>query len=392
MDSSYSPYGPIRIKENEWYYWAKKAANHGLIVQNGMIAGHLPEMIFSELVTPAFEMLIDENNQLNLDNADMLLIAIRMNLRHWVPLVAQYELSGKQIFDLGDNLVDMLDQTDIKDATLENWHSIYDSFFIRFGKRDDIKVAWETNDETGEQTFEYLDGAFIAITPTDNNKNIIKIGLSTVLEDGKGVLMPNFYIDINEEEQYLPAEEAIEKALQRRVNEIKCDSTLDKSDEFSVALSEARIERIEESFEMMRYALKLVVNSMFYLESIDAKSLSLRPGRNIDVKLESDWLNAKRDKNENKMHSLRKRISKNGYNFVYFAGHDISIEGLPSKGDETKDVATHWRRGHWRNQPYGEKNSLVKRIWLKPRLINAKNEEKEIPGHIYVHKGSTLAS
>lgn len=34
-------------------------------------------------------------------------------------------------------------------------------------------------------------------------------------------------------------------------------------------------------------------------------------------------------------------------------------------------VASHWRRGHFREQPYGEKRLLRRLIWLQPTLINA---------------------
>jgi len=33
----------------------------------------------------------------------------------------------------------------------------------------------------------------------------------------------------------------------------------------------------------------------------------------------------------------------------------------------------HWRKGHWRNQPYGPNNTLVKRIVIPPVLINAQD-------------------
>lgn len=43
-------------------------------------------------------------------------------------------------------------------------------------------------------------------------------------------------------------------------------------------------------------------------------------------------------------------------------------------GGETGTHASprlHWRRGFWRNQPYGPKNSLRHLIWIEPVLINA---------------------
>ena len=49
------------------------------------------------------------------------------------------------------------------------------------------------------------------------------------------------------------------------------------------------------------------------------------------------------------------------------------------RGEPTgRKVAPHWRRGHWRMQPYGEKSSLRKRILIKairihPELFGEKN-------------------
>lgn len=34
----------------------------------------------------------------------------------------------------------------------------------------------------------------------------------------------------------------------------------------------------------------------------------------------------------------------------------------------------HWRKGHWRNQRYGEKLSLVKRLWIQPVFVGLQSE------------------
>lgn len=36
-----------------------------------------------------------------------------------------------------------------------------------------------------------------------------------------------------------------------------------------------------------------------------------------------------------------------------------------------KSVAPHLRRGHWRRQHYGPRNSLVRRVRIGPVLVNA---------------------
>jgi hypothetical protein len=46
----------------------------------------------------------------------------------------------------------------------------------------------------------------------------------------------------------------------------------------------------------------------------------------------------------------------------------------PSGAENYKPKKPHWRRGHWRNQPYGSGNTLRKIIWMRPERINKKLE------------------
>src|SRR5437899_7574028 len=39
------------------------------------------------------------------------------------------------------------------------------------------------------------------------------------------------------------------------------------------------------------------------------------------------------------------------------------------QGGHHASPSLHWRRGHKRNQRYGEGNKLVKKIWIEPMLI-----------------------
>lgn len=50
----------------------------------------------------------------------------------------------------------------------------------------------------------------------------------------------------------------------------------------------------------------------------------------------------------------------------------VSKEGHNNKSDHSQHASpiTHWRRGHWRNQPCGEKLQDSKIIWIQPTLIN----------------------
>jgi hypothetical protein len=381
-DRPNSPYAPVRLKTEYWYEFAKDCVRKRLIVQDGRIASHLPQVIFEHLVTPASKMIIDQNDGI-VDSPVVQTIAVILGLRQWIPLIAQYELSGKQIFDLGDDLINMLENTDVKDATLESWNSPFDSFYTRFGKRDSIKLPY--TEEDGTEIFEHVDGAFIAVTPHETGGQLIKIGFTMIKEDESPLYAPGYYIDITPNEQKLSVDKAVESALNRRLKELKDD---DSVDEYTVVLQQYRVSRMEEAFDLLKNSFSLIINCLFYLESIDINLLPKKPGRNATPEIDVLWQNAKASNNAQKLTSVRKKVDKNGYTIVYFAGHDINNQ-QSSEPLNSRDISTHWRRGHWRNQPFGKKLSQIKRIWLKPKLINAHDDENiDIPGHIYMPSSS----
>ena len=47
----------------------------------------------------------------------------------------------------------------------------------------------------------------------------------------------------------------------------------------------------------------------------------------------------------------------------------VHRKGAPSGINNGQPRRPHWRKGHWRNQPYGPRNSLRKIIWMRPKRI-----------------------
>lgn len=64
------------------------------------------------------------------------------------------------------------------------------------------------------------------------------------------------------------------------------------------------------------------------------------------------------------------------YNPV-FIGNDFSLPSRESLGGTHASPRTHWRRGHWRTQHYGQGNKKIKQIFLPPQLINAGGDSDE---------------
>lgn len=372
---SYSPYAPVRYQNEAWWKFAVGVARDGLMVADGRFKMDLPNYIMEQLIQPAMLSVVDQIKEEFPDPNDHghlvgQFLAKFMEQRHWVPLIAQYLLNGRQIFDLTEGVVELLQHTDFGDCTLEDWQPPYETFFIRFGKCDDIRIPWEDD-------FEYLDGAFVAVTPWNDNGNErrIKFGFTTSKKDGQGVMMPGYFIDFLPEEQKLPIREAVEKALLRRISSFNDDPADDIS---SKALNAHRRQEVADGGEILKQAVSLIINALFYLESIGDKR-ELEPGRDTPPSLTVQWANASPRQRE----KLKSKLLSQGYSTVYLLGREID-SNVHNRVNDSGAKRAHWRRGHWRQQHYGIGNSLLKRIWMKPQMIGADKVHDDLPGHVYV--------
>ena len=364
-----------------WWTYGRQAAKDGLVSSSGTMAAILPDMIESELVATIVSSARDFLMSVPVESRGSVagqLMAKLMEMRHWVPLIGQYEASGRQIFDLHDQLTEALLHTDVGDCTLEGLSLPYDCFFVAFGKQDEIRVPWEND-------FEYADGAFVAVTPWDAGdgtvKNRYKIGLSTVKKDGSGVMMPGYFLDFTPDEAVLPVQQAIDAAIARRKTAF-LEGAPEGSQEH--ALASNRIAQLEEGAMLARNALLLVFNAMFYLESLHELP-GETPGRDTSSALTAKWSAAQ----PTKRHKLKSELTANGYTVVRLVGTEIA-DSLSAPISRPDGVRTHWRRGFYRKQAHGPGMTLRKRMWVRPTVVNAhKDNVDDAPGHLYVPGGGS---
>mgnify|MGYP006139414631 CR=1 FL=1 len=92
--------------------------------------------------------------------------------------------------------------------------------------------------------------------------------------------------------------------------------------------------------------------------------------------------------------SKREKAIRSGYKLSdrIVIRHQDYPEGTPSSSDLTANggVSAHWRRGHFRNQRYGEKLGLVKPVWIAPTLVGREkvaDVERIVAPKNYVIKG-----
>jgi hypothetical protein len=366
-NNEWSPYAPIRMRELAWWAFSVEAARHKFIIADGRMAGDLPDRIMQQLVTPIVQNAQQAIRREGVGEEHLgALLTKLLQLKHWVPLTGQYHLNGKQIFDLDENIVRLLRNTDVSDCTLNDWQAPYDAFYVHFGKQSDMKLPY--NDD-----FEYLDGAFVAVTPWGNAgiERCLKIGLTTVRRDGSGVMMPGYFIDFIPAEQQLCPQQAVDAFIARKIEAIDQD----KAD---VMLAEHRKFDLLEGAQLMRDACALVVNCLYYIENIGGER-DPSPGRDVPAALRAKWEASP----ALRRHKMVQKMNSAGYTLVRIMGDDLTSPANPSAlpGSE---VSAHWRRGFWRhNQRHGPRNSLVKSVWLRPVLINAAKAPAELPGHVY---------
>lgn len=370
QDDSMSAYAPIRQRNQLWWKYGSMAGKEGRVSADGRIASNLNRMIDDYLIRLYAEGFV-ANSRNHPDFPEMFgyYAAKIEGLQHWVPLVAQYELNGRQIFDLSDRLVEMFSETDLGECSLEGLHLPYDAFFIRFGKQDRIKLPYEDD-------FEYLEGAYVARTPFDETGFRYKFGFTTVSAQGKGYEMPGYFLDIRPDEQNLPVLQAVEKALARKMA-LFADKPGDTAND--LALNAHRRDFAQESHSLMRDGAALLVNALFYLESFDKSSIDPEPGRDSSSEVVARW-------HQEPLVKRRKQVSQltaSGYALVRMMGREVEMGDQYAA--EGGGVRTHWRRGHWRQQPYGEGSKLRRRTWIRPMMIAAAHGGNvEVPGHIYV--------
>jgi hypothetical protein len=283
----------------------------------------------------------------------------------WSVLAAYFERCGRQIFDLSDALVEELAHTDIDGVTLEQLTLPFDAIFVRLGQQKDLKRRRVRMLE--KPTEEFVDGAFVVKVPGS-----LRIGLTLSHEDGTAASLCR-PIDIPDDAHVLPCNDAIAVGCQRQ-------SSLHEDDdpgEGARYVAQAMKSSLEESERLLVRALPLVINSLFYIESLE-KTFVRSPGRDASAERREHWSRAT-DEGRRKLAS---KLEQDGYGIVYMVGTEVS--SAHEHAAERGLIAPHWRRGHWRMQRHGPQRSLVKRIRIKPILVNADRAEDEpVAGHVY---------
>ena len=369
-----SPYAPVRYRGVPWWEYSRELARTGWVTPEGGIGGQLYEKIDEEFIGPMMRLTIQTYNAEGKSDVIGQGLAQLFETPHWMVMAAQFEQCGREIFDLNEQLVASFHETDLGNCTLESWQPPYDAFFLRFGKQEDIRLDFIDEDNQ----FEYLDGAFVAVSPYDPGNPIkrLRLGLTTVRKDGSGMMGCGYFLDFKPDTHDMLVSDAIEKALASRQEELNPSPGASENEK---VFAEIRKARYAEAATLLRLGARLVFNSLFYIESIESTQ-ERAPGRDVPEKLKQQWQSAP----PLKQGKLKSKLTAEGFTVVRLLGHNMPPDETPGLESEPgTTLRTHWRRAHWRQQAYGEGMKLHKRIRIPKVLVNRDQLDGELPGRIY---------
>jgi hypothetical protein len=123
--------------------------------------------------------------------------------------------------------------------------------------------------------------------------------------------------------------------------------------------------------------LKLIINGLCYLTAYPEDIETGWPEGTPPALLEKIDRAAKPKDVQRAM----SKLTSKGYIKVHFCGKSLSKRTDVPTGQE---VASHWRRGHWRNQPHGHRLTSRKLIWIMPVLVRKDRQSPEGPGRVYL--------
>lgn len=143
-------------------------------------------------------------------------------------------------------------------------------------------------------------------------------------------------------------------------------------------------DKFKRGIERIRGALPMLFNSIFYLVQRPGNRTEVFPQAAPKPRLER-FLKEKHPKNKK---ALGDALARRGYSVVTFVRDpDVSGKAESQISDSGKTVRSHWRRGHWRNQPFGKNLSESRWVWIMPVLVK-KDEKFEVGTKHQVSKPS----
>lgn len=377
------------MKENELRYYfpysIEKAYNFRELMANKELLNKLE---------PEYERILEndyyvsrikdfDKNQYNLTRNKY----IKENYNNWL----NWYKNGRNIFSFSKELLQMLEKTDVGDVTYQSFNLPYDNFYISL-KPLEIPVS---NDNA-----KIIDGVYVSVdrlamenTFKEEHPLIylyaisfdfvgdfeeMKLKFYDKIWDsyGDGIGGVNFwnysfYFIDDEAEAVLTIEDAVSDAKKM----FKSSYFPENAEE----IEDCHLDAYNYQIDFIERTCKVLINSLLYL-SLPKEVQEIKESYPVDLphnynkKISFSANNSDRKK-------VERKISENGFSKIKFVGSSFK-DNIRNNFNRENELSPHWRRGHWRNQPFGVALAEAKLIWIKPTIVNKENGEPQ-KGHIY---------
>ena len=284
-----------------------------------------------------------------------------------VQMFGSYLDGGKVVFDLSKVLVQTLGHSDAEDIPCGELPFPAQSFYLHFGNGSglsdggfDIEGAFVVNgidrmiidlvpQGFGQEHFlslpmgETTIGTYVMLNnPTKPISKSLTDSIASVLEQNAAI-----FAQVAD----------IEKQLTQQYGQ--------------VVKVPSPVENLADKAPLLQRALSLIVNTMFYLASEPEDD---EEGWSRDTPKEAvEALTA--SVNPGEIKAIENTLLKAGYSKVRLVGRRFEASAVAGQMQAVvasgKALSSHFRRGHFRRQPYGPERALRKTIFVAPVMVNS---------------------
>jgi hypothetical protein len=302
----------------------------------------------------------------------------------------------RQIFKFNNDLSKMLSLTDIEDIPWAEINLPYDNFYISFGNYG--QEIFSTNSTIDNYQY-IIDGAYVKYIDKGSlifDSPSILITFTTALVNPKYEeainYQPNGYHYSDPLYEYILSGKDVESlgdallkgesvfiAYCEKMDQLNYDNSVRFCKNVNIPTNDEKLslqkDRFLRSKSYITSSIPLLFNCIFYLTQYSDFVKEEYPKEAPTNLVEKQ----KTQKDEKIKSKIEREINNHGYSKVKFVS---SVEksdsiSLPSN----REINTHWRRGHWRNQAFGDNFTARKYIWIHPTIV--RKDKGDPIGHVY---------
>lgn len=315
---------------------------------------------------------------------------INMFLRFWD--------GERQMFSFEPTLAADLSRTDIGEIPWEAVKLPYDCFFVSFGPILDCEKVF--HDRRYKVDGFYLHRFQESAIPQYADRECLRVTITTRLihptYDEAKLEMPSYMSLTDPTYNFVLVGKAGDTMDEIFRNSIEANRVLERGrDECNFQESKVLadyleldnepefpgsffLNRFERGLDLIEESLPLIFNLVLYLGHGPAQPNPEFPEGAPKRLIEA----LQKTPSEKRRKRVREDLERLGYSKIRFIRDPQKKEPCVPFGSGV-EVRPHWRRGHWRMQPYGPKLSLLKLLWVRPTMVHRDRTEGINMGRLY---------